>query len=758
MDQLDPAIALYVSKELLRAAQLSGSPKEIAEAKYGLAVQSINKVIDRDQGDNSLEVCLKWITEAASAGCVRAQAFFYRTFKIILGRIPDSFYSLSISWMLNAASKGFFQPLEDMYKVDKDTGMIDDALETLRFRYSGTGLQRYDNFPQRREGPEPWRTKPSLIKNFDNDLTKIYKSRDMGYIRGGRGPPHGDTILHHAASCGLRKTVVYLIENDPDNINHTTIIGETPLLLACRSGHYFVTMDLLEAGADPKIASDNGETPLHWLLSFDSRYVREICRNLVAKLDQHDLNAVASECGYIYCGENKYVGGTPLMRAIARNRSDVVQVLLEAGADPSIVVKGGSALNLAVQLHYPHIIRVLIPKLPKNTLRDGTVERSTGCSLLMIAICGGSLGRFGILFSRIGRHGCQWSSRARETLHLLMELGPKEDLHNIPGYPGCSALCIAAMYAAPDIVEFFLEQGGKDDIEKPSPILGWPEALKTPLMASILSRDFRIFRLLIENGANTKTLSDDPSPCTLLYECARSSNDRIEFAQALIDSGVKVDQSPVGHETPFACALRSRCFNLAKCLWENGADVNIEYTSGDFISSAVSLTVLGQLIREYSISSLSCLSFLFCHEPRLSAANFIVSHSESYSALHVIAMAPYEKQNDRELGLVLGCILDYFKPSKEQLSLQCSDETGNTALHIAVFMSNYPTVQGLLNAGADPSIKNKWGYDSVDTAHHTLKSLELGIIQAPERTAKKTKERAKDIIKTIESAHSDRPE
>jgi ankyrin repeat protein len=750
MDKLDPTIALNITRKLLEVAQLSGSLKGVAEARYGLAVQSMNKAIAHDQWTGSIETCLKWIVDAAKEGCDRAQASFYRIYTCAIGRLPDELAYLAATFMLNAASKGFFQPLEEM--CDHGMSDIDGAMRTLRFKYSGTGSQRYADFPQVREGRPPWQTSPTQIENFDRNLTERYKSQDIGYRDSGRFP-NGDTILHHAASCGLRKALTYLIGKDPDNINNTNISGETPLLLACRSGHYFITMELLEAGADPKIASDSGEAPLHWLLSFDRRHVREICRSLVAKLDQHNLNAVASEWAYIHCIENRYVGGTPLIRAIVRNRLDVVQALLEAGADPSIVVEGRSALNLAVHLHYPHIIKVLIPRLPKNSLGDGTVELSTGSSLLMFAIRGGSLEEPGSFFARVNRHGVHWNRRARETLQLLKELGSKEDLHNVPGCFGCTALCLAAMYAATDIVEFFLEQGCKDDIEKPSPILELSEAPKTPLMASILSRDFRTFRLLIDNGADTKTLSYDSSPYTLLYECAQSSNDRIEFAQALIDSGVQVDQSPDGYETPFACALRNRCFNLARCLWENGADVNIEYFDGEFLSSTTSFTVLGHLILEYSISSLSCLNFLFSHRPPLSAANFIVSRSMGFSALHTIAMAPYENQNDRDLGLIIGCILDYFMPSKEQLSLQCSDEDGNTALHIAIMKNNLPIVQGLLNTGADPLIKNRCGCDSLDVASHILRRLELGIVQAPERT---TKERARDIFKAIESAYNDR--
>jgi len=757
MDKIDPAILLYISKELLRVAQVSGRPEEIAEAKYGLAVLSINRAIDYEQESSSLETGLKWLTEAAEAGCDRAQAIFYRLYKVLIGHVPDHLVARAFRWLLTTASKGFFQPLEDIRELIPPEN-IDDILRTLRFRYNGTGSWRYAEFLPPIDARQPWQTCASKMQDHDNLTADILKRKGLGYTQGGIGGfGHGNNPLHYAASCGLKKTVAYLIGKDSDHINFTNVNGETPLLLACRSGHYLVTMELLEAGADPKIASNNGDTPLHWLLSFDSKYVREVCQHLVAKLDQNDLNAVASEWGYIYCGENKFILGTPLMRAVSRDCVDVVQVLLDAGADPCMEVSGCSALHIAAQLHYPHMIDVLISKLPPNSLGGGMVGHSIVQSLLMTAITCGSLEAPGTRFARIRRHGHRWRSRAHETLKLLLDLGSKGDIHDPPDRSSVTALAVAAYSADVDVAEFLLEHGCKDDIDKPSMILESSADQHTPLSASVLSKNFPVFRLLVENGANTKTLSHGPVPYTLLYECAQSSNDRIEFAKILIDSGVQVDQSPEGYETPFACALRNRCFNLAKCLWENGANVNIEYSDGCFRSSSEPLAVLGHLIAEYTIGSLSCLSFLLCRRPQLSATDFVVSRSAGLSALHVLALAPYRNQNDNDFKLILGHVLDYFKPSPEQLSLRCSipDFDGFTALHIAAVMSNYPIVQGLLGAGADPFTKTKRGHTALDHAYDTVEhfnTVESSSIELPEGKLKKLKETAEDVLKTIKSA------
>src|SRR5450432_1329652 len=205
MDILDPAIVRYISKELLRAAQVSGRPEELAEAKYGLAVLSINGAIDYEQG-STLETGLKWLTEAAEAGCDRAQAIVYRIYTTLGKPVSVSHVDHIVFWLQNSASKGFFQPLEDIREYIRPEA-IDDVLRTLRFKYSGTGSQRYDDLLPRHESRLPWEISAAQIQKFDTDLAQMYKSKGQGYIHGGGGFPNGDNILHHAASCGLRKIV-----------------------------------------------------------------------------------------------------------------------------------------------------------------------------------------------------------------------------------------------------------------------------------------------------------------------------------------------------------------------------------------------------------------------------------------------------------------------------------------------------------------------------------------------------------------------
>ena len=52
----------------------------------------------------------------------------------------------------------------------------------------------------------------------------------------------------------------------------------------------------------------------------------------------------------------------------------------------------------------------------------------------------------------------------------------------------------------------------------------------------------------------------------------------------------------------------------------------------------------------------------------------------------------------------------------ENADVSITDSGGNTALHMASFLGNTTVVEQLLDAGADPMLRNELGFNSVDQA------------------------------------------
>lgn len=619
-------------------------------------------------------------------------------------------------------------------------GTLKGARENLRGRYGGTGAERFDGDLFSDDFP----------RGLDQRLHRhIGELRNLQNTRMNR---FNDNILHFAVSCGLSLTSEKLIGNlDQQALDVTNVNGETPLLLACRSGHYATTMMLLEAGANPKIASDYGDTPMHWVLSFDDRYVNEVTQKLFQL--GAELDAVAKEWKYIHCGENAFIAGTPLMRAVTRNRPRAVEALLKVGADPNFTNDGASAINLAAFLHYSDILELLIST---STDVPPTVEASTGKSLLIRVIMGGSLEGYGSLFGRMRRHGTRWRTSAQRTLRVLLDHGACDHLHNVPGLSGLTALFLATRYAEPDILKFLLDNGCGEQINTFSTVPTEPETSRPPLAASIKSGSSQAFKLLLERGADAmvrQCLAETDEPVTLLYECAWVANDDPEFAEALIKHGVDVNDSPKDYETPLGCAVRNRCFSLARCLLQNSADVNIEYRVGLFFEREQSMTILGHLVAECSVGTLACLNFLFASGNLSDRVGFIVNQQLGLTVLHVIADTRLERQDERAAGIILETLLKEFIPSSKELNLTFSVKQ-YTALHFAVWRGNYAVARGLLVSGADPSIMCADGFTALELSRF-LDSSSSAVVGDKALVAGKTSakllERRSAIAKLVSS-------
>ena len=291
---------------------------------------------------------------------------------------------------------------------------------------------------------------------------------------------------------------------------------------------------------------------------------------------------------------------------------------------------------------------------------------------------------------------------------------------------GSTPLLLASTFNLPETVRYFLENGCQDDINTRSPY--WLDVGHyTPLVKSILLGHKGIFKLLLEHGANATQMHVDEAwgEVPPLYQCAFAEHSDVYFAEALLARGALIngfENTERQVETPFACALRGRCFALAKWLLEQGADPNIEYRKGRMVEMKYSSSVLGFLIKEQTRSSLVCIDWLL---REVLDVKYIISSEHKYSVLHALAISRRwvaEDESNPAASLVVDTIFDHFKPSLEQVNQQ--DTNGRTAIWLAAAMGHRYLVERLLKAGADPLIANEDGADSVDINVILLESIE----------------------------------
>ena len=105
----------------------------------------------------------------------------------------------------------------------------------------------------------------------------------------------------------------------------------TPLYIAATRGATSAAVALLDAGADPDLAIDNGETPL--LAAIEGDFI-QVVRALLSEEAEAPVRTADPNKGT----PSTSVRQAPLLLAVARGRVDAAAALLEAGANCAMLV------------------------------------------------------------------------------------------------------------------------------------------------------------------------------------------------------------------------------------------------------------------------------------------------------------------------------------------------------------------------------------------------------------------------------------
>ena len=154
----------------------------------------------------------------------------------------------------------------------------------------------------------------------------------------------GMTALHWAAYQDDLETSELLLRAHA-NPKAATRYGITPLSLACANGNGALVDLLLKSGADPNAALPGGETPLMTAARVGSLASVKVLLARGATVDAKDERR----------------GQTALMWAAAEGHADVVQTLVELGADIHLRLSSGfTPLLFAVREGRSSVVRVLL--------------------------------------------------------------------------------------------------------------------------------------------------------------------------------------------------------------------------------------------------------------------------------------------------------------------------------------------------------------------------------------------------------------
>ena len=278
---------------------------------------------------------------------------------------------------------------------------------------------------------------------------------------------------------------------------------------ACRNGLSKVVKELIACKADLNVFDEEKFTPLHWTaFEGNTELTKELIEN-GAEIDAADGTW----------------GSSPLLFAAQAGWKEVIQILLNAGANINFKSESGyDAIYFATEGEHTNIVKLLIECGididPTNIHYASATEQIDIIKLLLdhgVDINSKTQSGHNCL------HYAVYNNRYA-TAKFLMSRGA--DI-NAKANRGHTSLHHAAREGHIDIVKLLLENGASID-EKNMWIV-------TPLHGAARAGHFGVVNLLLQKGANVNSIDEDGD--TPLHLAIRSKNISIEVTKILLDFG-----------------------------------------------------------------------------------------------------------------------------------------------------------------------------------------------------------------------------
>jgi ankyrin repeat protein len=267
-----------------------------------------------------------------------------------------------------------------------------------------------------------------------------------------------------------------------------------------------------------------------------------------------------------------------LHEAILNGHADVVREYLKRGASTNAVFKGRSLLVHACVYGQPEVVQLL--------LESGADVSTDDQSPLVSVIDLGSSSSVDFVRSRKSTFKLEgvllhndplpstWNEaeikrRCIAIVELLLKFGARTD---VTGFFGNTPLFKACSKGMTEVVRLLVKSGC--DVEVGDQRLG-----VSPLYVSCEKGFAEIVKVLIENGANVRRKEAEYHLETPLH--AASKNNHVEVANQLIAAGANVNAYDEDRITPLMTASRAGHVQIARLLLRSAARIN-EYSSDMF--------------------------------------------------------------------------------------------------------------------------------------------------------------------------------
>jgi ankyrin repeat protein len=341
----------------------------------------------------------------------------------------------------------------------------------------------------------------------------------------------GTTPLFWAASNGREEVVQILAAQFNADLEFEDANGRTPLSYAAGLGFAGTVAILIDHGADMETLDHQACTPMYWAAR--GGHV-EVVKTLISKGATVDNNF-------------PHLYQTPLLCAVENKRADVVELLLQHGADPERKIYDFSALARAAQYDDAASLNIIRSLLDHGA--DIETRHQNGQTPLHFAAAGGM----------------------EKVFNLLLEKGA--DIMNLDD-SGNSPLSSTAGFATIDTNGDEMERGQlsiiRTLIEKGADIESRDKLGRTPLFhAAQAKQKGATIKMLIEHGANRNVF--DGKGETVFYDLVTYFPNE-EKLKTLLDNGFDIEMWNAEGQTPLWLAAKHGKLSIVRMLLDHGAD------------------------------------------------------------------------------------------------------------------------------------------------------------------------------------------
>lgn len=355
-----------------------------------------------------------------------------------------------------------------------------------------------------------------------------------------------------ASELGLTEIVMDILDSASYDAERVTPLVEA----AAKNGHDILVKHILEA------TSGSGGTV---------KTIGALCQ--AAERGHDSVIKLLLQFG---CDPNQRIGrNSPLALAAKNGYVAAVRVLLDCGINDIPECSKSAALHLSAEHGHDLVVMALVDgEVNVNTVYE-LEGRSQSYPPLHLAVKGGHVA----VVRKLIESGADvepecpklkplhWAALNghQNVAQQLIEAGAKVDISDGTGY---TALHHAAENGYGRVVQLLLDSGAARDVLEPNN--------KTPLYLSAYEGHSRVVQLLLREEADVE--ANDSLGWTPLH--AASANGHQDVVQQLIEAGANTDPTNRSKETPLHLAIANRHGRVVELLLDAGAEVDAEKYDG----------------------------------------------------------------------------------------------------------------------------------------------------------------------------------